>query len=412
MVVTEWIFTVLEDTCVLVAGAYVLTRGSALAILLDARRKPAQTWVLGLYFAGLATVQDLLPESQHPFAPSTLVVTFAASIAGPMVGIITAAGAIATALLLHELPVALATPPALIASILSGTLLGKRLGMRGGFQTGVVAQSMAVVANALAYRSLDQAFDFPTAAVTVIANGFGVLLMTMVVRDAALRNEANRLALENEANRARGVRFELDALRSRINPHFLNNTLTTIAALCTVDAYKARTATVRLGELMRRALEIDLNKEVPLWSEIANCRGYLEIEELRLGHRLQSRWEIEHNLDGAFVPALSLTTLVENAVLHGVAPCRMGYRTVTITLKRSGNHALIAVKDDGVGFPAEARSTLDPDAGSRPHGLAMVNRQLTLRHGRRSRLRVHGAPGQGTLVAFTVPLDSDGGPPR
>lgn len=407
MAVLEWVFTLLEDTCVLVAGAYVLTRGRTLSILLDEKRGLSRTALLGLYFALLAAVQDLLPGSQHPFAPSTLVVTFAASIAGPTVGILAAIGAVTTALLLHELPVALSTPPALLASIVSGTLLGKRLGMRGGFQTGVVAQSIAIAANALAFRTMGRTFDLAPAVVTVLANGFGVLMMTVVVRDAAVRQDAARLALENEASRSQMVQFELQALRSRLNPHFLYNTLTSIAALCTVDPYKARTATVRLGELMRRVLEIDLWKTVPLWSEIAHSRGYLEIEGMRLGTRLQTRWEIDRDLEAVGVPALSLTTLVENAVLHGVAPCTAGHQTIIVTVRRSGNMALVAVKDDGMGFPPAARATLDPESGPRPHGLAMVNRQLLLRFGKASRLRIHGAPGSGTLAVFAVPIGGE-----
>jgi len=263
---------------------------------------------------------------------------------------------------------------------------------------------MAIVVNALAYHSFGRAFNMPEAVVTVLANGFGVLLMTLVVQDAAIRQEATQLAIENAVNRSRLVQYELETLRERLNPHFLNNTLNSIAALCTVEPYKARTATVRLGELMRRALEIDLSRPVPLWSEIANCRGFLEIECLRLGERLQARWDIDRVLEEVEVPALSLTTLVENAVIHGIAPCRDGFRTVTIHLRRFGETAIVAVADDGMGFPNTARSNLDPEQGMRPHGLAMVNRQLVLQHGRRCRIRIFGGPGRGTLVVFAVPV--------
>lgn len=402
------LLTIVEDTCVLVAGSYLLTRGRTLDILLDTRRRPMQTLLLGAYFAGLAAVQDLLPESQHPYAPSTLVVTFAASVGGAWVGVLASIGAIGTALVLRELPVALATPPALVVSILSGTLLGRRLGMRGGFQTGVVAQAMALVANALAYRTLGRSFDIAPAVATVVANGFGVMLMTQIVRDAAVRREANQLALENEAARARMVQFELQALRSRLNPHFLYNTLSTIAALCTVAPAGARTASVRLGELMRRALEIDVHQPVTLGEEIDNCKAYLEIECLRLGDRLNIDWCVDASLASTRVPVLALATMVENAVLHGVGG-RLGAGSVRIDARRSGNLALVSVRDDGPGIPGRVRRQLDPEQGDRPHGLALVNRELVLRYGEAARLRIHGWPGQGSLVAFAVPIvDGEG----
>lgn len=408
MAAPSMLLTLVEDTCVLVAGSYLLTRGRALEILLDARRRPAQTLLLGVYFAALAAIQDLLPESQHPYAPSTLVVTFAASVGGPWVGLLASVGAIGTALVLRELPVALATPPALLASLLSGTLLGRRLGMQGGFQTGVVAQAMALVANALAYRSLGRTLDLAPAVATVIANGFGVLLMTQIVRDAKVRLEANRLAIENEAARARMVQFELQALRSRLNPHFLYNTLSTIAALCTVAPAGARKASVRLGELMRRALEIDVRRPVPLGEEIENCRAYLDIECLRLGDRLQVDWRIDPALLAVPVPALALATMVENAVLHGVGG-RMGAGRVRIDARRSGDRALVSVRDDGPGIPSRVRRQLDPEQGDRPHGLALVNRELVLRCGESARLRIHGWQGKGSLVAFSVPIGPVGG---
>ena len=118
----------------------------------------------------------------------------------------------------------------------------------------------------------------------------------------------------------RNVRAETEsrvqALQSRIRPHFLFNSMNTIASLTRIDPEKAETAVENLADLFRVSLS-DARKQLSLEEEIELCQRYIEIEQLRLGDRLQVEWDLDVP-DDAQVPALLLQPLLENAVYHGI----------------------------------------------------------------------------------------------
>ena len=111
----------------------------------------------------------------------------------------------------------------------------------------------------------------------------------------------------------------LQALQSRIRPHFLFNTLNAVLSLIRSDPRRAETALEDLSELFR-ALVSDARRLVPLVEEVKLTRRYLEIEQLRLGERLKVAWRIDKMPGDALVPPLLLQPLVENAVYHGIEP--------------------------------------------------------------------------------------------
>lgn len=115
----------------------------------------------------------------------------------------------------------------------------------------------------------------------------------------------------------------LQALQSRIRPHFLFNSLNTIASLTQIDADQAETAVVNLAELFRNNLA-DASLHTTLGEELNLTRRYLDIEKLRLGNRLQLRWNIDDLPMEASVPRLILQPLVENAIFHGIEPSSDG----------------------------------------------------------------------------------------
>ncbi len=115
------------------------------------------------------------------------------------------------------------------------------------------------------------------------------------------------------------AKASLQALQARINPHFLFNSMNTIAALVRKDAKTAETAIEDLSDLFRAALGDD-HKESTLADELQIAKQYLAIEKLRLGERLHSEWQLEDNLPmHSKMPRLLLQPLFENAVIHGVA---------------------------------------------------------------------------------------------
>ncbi len=119
------------------------------------------------------------------------------------------------------------------------------------------------------------------------------------------------------------TRARIQALQSRIRPHFLFNSMNTIAALTRSDPALAEEVTEDLAALFRVTLG-DASVPVPLARELEVCRQYLHIEKQRLGDRIADRWQIDTLPASALIPGLSLQPLVENAVYHGIEPSTGG----------------------------------------------------------------------------------------
>lgn len=137
----------------------------------------------------------------------------------------------------------------------------------------------------------------------------GAILTGPVLRYFYVQNQWRRnVRAETEAR--------VQALQSRIRPHFLFNSMNTIASLTRSNPEKAERAVEDLADLFRVSLS-DARKQVPLEEEIQLCNRYIEIEQLRLGDRLDVKWELDTPND-AMVPALLLQPLLENAIYHGI----------------------------------------------------------------------------------------------
>ncbi|MFZ5466057.1 MAG: sensor histidine kinase [Pseudomonadota bacterium] len=142
---------------------------------------------------------------------------------------------------------------------------------------------------------------------------------------------------------------ELEALHARIRPHFLFNTLNTIASLVPTRPAEAEQMVESLARMLRAALEGP--RAVLLADELALVRAYLAIESTRLDERLRVQWVLPEPLPAAFVPSLSVQPLVENAVRYGVEPARRG------------GEILISVEATaGEGVRISVRNSVPPDA--------------------------------------------------
>lgn len=180
----------------------------------------------------------------------------------------------------------------------------------------------------------------------------GLVIVTVVVAIdltyERLRRRARRDELRAQEARRQALRAELKALQARTNPHFLFNSLNTAAGLIEEDPAAAEQVIERLAALFRYALRGSETDWVRLSEEIEAVRGYLEVEAVRLGDRLRSEIEVEPGVTELLVPPLVLQPLVENAVLHGVAPRKSGGR-VRIAASRQDSSLVLAVSDDGDG---------------------------------------------------------------
>lgn len=139
------------------------------------------------------------------------------------------------------------------------------------------------------------------------------------------------------------LRARIEALQARIKPHFLFNSMNTIASLISVDPQQAEDAVLDLSSLFRATLNNQVML-IPLEDEIALCRRYLNIEALRLGERLTVDWQLEANLGANAnqikIPPLSLQPLVENAIYHGIQPRTEGGK---ISIKTHCQHNTVYI---------------------------------------------------------------------
>ena len=115
------------------------------------------------------------------------------------------------------------------------------------------------------------------------------------------------------------LRARIESLQARIRPHFLFNSLNSIASLVVVDPYKAEQAVLDLSDLFRASLAKP-GTLVPWCDELALARRYLSIEQYRLGDRLQMEWQVEGVPDDLPIPQLTLQPLLENALIYGIQP--------------------------------------------------------------------------------------------
>ena len=153
---------------------------------------------------------------------------------------------------------------------------------------------------------------------------------------------------------------ELAALQARINPHFLFNTLNSIASLITEDPARAEEATLQLSSLFRYALQANTRSLVTVDEELTIVRRYLEIEKIRLGERLRYEITMAPELSRQEIPPLLLQPLVENAIKHGIAPEVEG-GVVTITGECAGGHAIFEIADTGRGGPTPSSTGVGLD---------------------------------------------------
>jgi two-component system, LytTR family, sensor kinase len=191
------------------------------------------------------------------------------------------------------------------------------------------------------------------------------------------------------------VQAQLQSLRSRLQPHFLFNTLNAIAELMYQDTRRAEETVTQLSDVLRLTLQHDQAHEITLAEELDLLRKHVAIYQTLLQDRLRVRWSIDDQALDARVPTMILQPLVENAIRHGIAPRESG-GTVGVSARRDGEFLCLTVEDDGVGMkdvPARA-------------GIGLTNTQSRLRYlyGDAYRFEMSALSGGGASVAMRLPL--------
>ncbi len=229
-----------------------------------------------------------------------------------------------------------------------------------------------------------------------IATAFTAMLQTRRARAAAIAAAQAESAL---------ARAELAVISGKLNPHFLFNTLNSIIALTRKDAQAAEDALMRFSGMLRYVLDTKRSAadRVPLADEVEFVRDYLALESLRLGARLHIDWQLDPATMNDEIPPLSLQPLVENSILHGVAP-RVRGGSISIRSERNPmNQGLdLSVEDDGPGCDPATLDSADAPA-TRGIGLGALKRRFALDYEGRARLHVRTAPGAGFRVDLWIP---------
>jgi two-component system, LytTR family, sensor histidine kinase AlgZ len=186
---------------------------------------------------------------------------------------------------------------------------------------------------------------------------------------------------------------ELRALRAQVDPHFLYNSLNSISALTTADPQGARRMCLLLGDFMRNTLKVSALNRIPMADELALADGFLSIEQVRFGARLQVERAVDERAMTCRVPPLLLQPLVENAVKHGIAG-----------LVDGGFIRLEADCHDGV-LRLKIENEFDPDSpASSRHGLGLRNVRGRLRVLYENRARIDtSSTGDRFVVEMELP---------
>jgi signal transduction histidine kinase len=212
----------------------------------------------------------------------------------------------------------------------------------------------------------------------------------------ALR-EARERAARADVLRARA---ELQLLRSQLHPHFMLNVLHALLGLVRRDPARAESALERLGELLRFGQWVHQTGGdwVPLSREWGFVNAYLELERVRLGDRLRLEIDADPSALQVAVPPFALQPLVENAIVHAVAPRASGGR-VGVSARRSGGRLCLQVEDDGPGA-TEAQIAASPRMG-----LRLLQDRLSALYAGRARLAFESPAGGGLRVRLELPDD-------
>jgi LytS/YehU family sensor histidine kinase len=214
------------------------------------------------------------------------------------------------------------------------------------------------------------------------------LASTTVALRTKERDEAEARRLAAEA--------QLASLEARVDPHFLFNTLNSIAALVREHPADAERVIEQLSALMRSSLDRRASL-VPLDEELRMVRSYLEIERIRFGDRLRFDVSSFSSERAPLVPRLSLQTLVENSVKYAVSPSREG-ASITVNATSRDGRVFVVVEDDGPGL-----SSVELPEG---HGLQLLKSRLAMTFGERASLLVDSRPGR-TRVSLDLPFETE-----
>ena len=211
--------------------------------------------------------------------------------------------------------------------------------------------------NYLGNKYLGEGASFKDLPVTLLFNFYtgcmiGLVYVTMCYVDLGRKRKLDEKELEVARLQQLKTKAELDALHSKINPHFLYNALNSIADLAITDGKKARKMTIALADLFRYSINYSDHNYSTIREEVEMTEVYLEIEKIRFEDQLNYSIHLDKDVNHYLIPRFLLQPVVENAVKHGLKAT--GKMTeIKITVKNGNESLQITIADNGPAFPED-----------------------------------------------------------
>ncbi|WP_066193330.1 ATP-binding protein [Gracilibacillus timonensis] len=216
-----------------------------------------------------------------------------------------------------------------------------------------------------------------------------------------------RVQVLTDLKEAISDRLSMEAawLRAQVNPHFIFNTLTSILSLMVVDKEKMTELLDHFNYFMQSSFAFqNMDELVSLKQELKLVDAYLGIEQARFGDKIKVNKQIDVKTEGILIPPLTVQTLVENAIKHGILKRQQGGE-VTIQAVYSKGKCEMRIKDNGVGFQEEVKEKWRSE--KRKHGVGLLNTEKRLFQYMGEGLMIDSSPDKGTIISFRLPVVDD-----
>jgi two-component system, LytTR family, sensor kinase len=228
---------------------------------------------------------------------------------------------------------------------------------------------------------------------SIIFGSVAVLYYTLKDNAERMASELKEKELNEEKLTRLKMKAELEALQAKINPHFLFNTLNSIAGLISENPKAAESTVEKLSDLFRYTLKDADKSTVTIGEELEIVRTYLEIEKVRFGDRLQYAINYDGSMLDIQVPALLIQPLVENSIKHGIAKDIQG-GNVLVEVRKINNKCRIMVQDTGKEFIA-----VNKENG---FGMRSIQERLKYMYADEAALEIIGS--DPTQIVITIPI--------
>ncbi|WP_019154191.1 sensor histidine kinase [Robertmurraya massiliosenegalensis] len=237
-----------------------------------------------------------------------------------------------------------------------------------------------------------------------LANYFAQMGMHRLTQEKYLRESRDKLRLEQKAKK-----MELKTIQAQINPHFLFNTLNSIARMSLIeDAPQTEELIYNLSDLLRYSLK-NIEDFPKIRDEMSNIEKYLFIQTLRFSDRITYSISIDDTLLEYRIPSMTLQPLVENCLVHGLETKKEGGKVEISGLINDQDEVILTIKDNGIGIATELLERLNHFDDTNSTGIGVLNTQERLKHffGSKYGLHFESTPHVGTSVTVHIPCIKD-----